>query len=632
MTVYRVQPAKSSEASYPRLRPTFDENFIETKTLDPSMTFSRSSGGTFVGPDGLIKIAGVNQPRFDHDLTTGTCNGLLVEESRGNSLPYSQGFTTGWHTARAQVVTGQLDPMGGTNAILVRQTNGTSTRQYISNLSSTRITANFTVSVFVKYVNYDFVILTGADEDSGSTGDRFGYLLPKLRFQFSTETIAFQESTWPGTSTSTLGYGFQKYPNGWYRLWFTRNTAVRNNYWGIAVQSNPFVDINDLNLVTGDGSSSVLAFGFQVETGFRPTSYIITGASGVTRAADRPIINRSINTSGTLYVEAITPTTSGVIVATDNGTQGLSITLNNANDSRYALYYNTNRYLQTSSSSTLIPTEIRDITIPSNMNRISLGYSELASSGYINGTIKRFTYYAAPLTEPNIKALVGNTNNTFRDPFGIVTPGLVLNLDAGNVISYSGAGTAWRDLSGNGLNGTLINGPSYNNSNNGSVVFDGTNDLVSITYNSVFNLVTSTTINIWYFTSGSSGYILNRDKGGWEGYNIGPGSISYSGQVGGNDFDYSWGYSTNRWNMLTWVVNRQSGFYLIYLNGVQQGTSFAITHPALNSTNPLYLGSRGGVPDNFFNGRISNVLVYNRALSATEITQNFNAVRSRYGV
>jgi len=271
---------------------SLDLDFATNKTLDDNIsgnnliTFTRNSIGTYVDSNGVIQTAAIDAPRFDHNPDTLESLGLLVEESRTNSEQYSQGFTSGWSLGYAQTTTGQSDPMGGTDAILVKQTNGTSTRQFISSVTGLNFGSNaFTVSVFVKYVNYDYVIFTGTDQDNGSTGNRIGYLLPKLRFQFSTETISFQESTWPG-STQTLDYGFEKYPNGWYRLWMTRNISARTNFWGISVQSNYAVGISDLDFVTGDNSSSVLAFGFQVEQGSFPTSYIPTSGSTVTRAAD----------------------------------------------------------------------------------------------------------------------------------------------------------------------------------------------------------------------------------------------------------------------------------------------------------------------------------------------------------
>jgi hypothetical protein len=80
----------------------------------------------------------------------------------------------------------------------------------------------------------------------------------------------------------------------------------------------------------------------------------------------------------------------------------------------------------------------------------------------------------------------------------IVTDGLVLSLDAGNANSYPGTGTNWADLSGNGLNGTLVNGPTYNSANLGSIVFDGTNDHVTVANNSLLNPTTTISVAAYF--------------------------------------------------------------------------------------------------------------------------------------
>jgi hypothetical protein len=380
-----------------------------------------------VGADGLIKTAAANEPRFDHNPTTGESLGLLVEEGRTNSLPYSQGFTAGWHTANAQVTTGQADPAGGTNAILVKQTNGTSTRQYISSSASTSILANFTVSVFVKYVNYDYVILSGVDEDPGPAGVDFGNLLPKLRFQFSTETLALEESTWP-SATATLSYGFQKFPNGWYRIWFTRSTAVRTNYWGIAVQSNYAVGISNLSTVVGDNSSSVLAFGFQVEQGAFPTSYIPTTTATVTRDADVASITgtnfsswyrqdegtwlgsiskisgggRLVETTGPggAYSMSIRPSPTGVNFArNDSGSSGVLYTLLPV---KIAASYSSPS-IQGAVNGTLASL-LTNGNHSNSINTVEIG--RLPSEGaYLGGTIARLTYYPVRLPDATLQTL-----------------------------------------------------------------------------------------------------------------------------------------------------------------------------------------------------------------------------------
>jgi hypothetical protein len=89
----------------------------------------------------------------------------------------------------------------------------------------------------------------------------------------------------------------------------------------------------------------------------------------------------------------------------------------------------------------------------------------------------------------------------------IITSGLVLNLDAGNTASYPGSGTVWTDLSGNGYNGTLTNGPIYSSSNGGTIVFDGTNDVAS--FGNILNIgLSSWTMSCWVkfnYVSGLAG-------------------------------------------------------------------------------------------------------------------------------
>jgi hypothetical protein len=78
--------ATSADLNFPNVRPTLDLNFARVKALDPRITFTRSSGGSYTGPDGILRYAGVNEARFDHDPNTGESLGLLIEESRTNII------------------------------------------------------------------------------------------------------------------------------------------------------------------------------------------------------------------------------------------------------------------------------------------------------------------------------------------------------------------------------------------------------------------------------------------------------------------------------------------------------------------------------------------------------------------
>jgi hypothetical protein len=97
--------ADTTDLNYPEVRPTLDLNFARVKALDPRITFTRASGGSYVGADGLIKYAGVNEARFDHNPTTGESLGLLVEEQRTNLLLRSEEFDNASWTAEASAIT-----------------------------------------------------------------------------------------------------------------------------------------------------------------------------------------------------------------------------------------------------------------------------------------------------------------------------------------------------------------------------------------------------------------------------------------------------------------------------------------------------------------------------------------------
>lgn len=230
----------------------------------------------------------------------------------------------------------------------------------------------------------------------------------------------------------------------------------------------------------------------------------------------------------------------------------------------------------------------------------------------------------------------------------IVTDGLVLNLDAGKKESYPGTGSIWRDISNNGNDGTLINEPTYDSDNFGSIVFDGVNDYVdSIGNLSSFSFIQNTgvfTILAWvkltdlstarYFLGNNDG--TTSAKGFYLGYTGVSGrlwmSITYgvSGQITLNLTRNNF-FLDNNWVLVACVGNGTSCQF--YKNGQIFDTSQAIgTLSTGDSSRALSIGRINNLNSSYWRGNISQTLIYNRALSSQEVAQNFNAYRTRYGI
>ena len=221
---------------------------------------------------------------------------------------------------------------------------------------------------------------------------------------------------------------------------------------------------------------------------------------------------------------------------------------------------------------------------------------------------------------------------------------MVLNLDAGNTASYPGTGTTWTDLSGNGYNGTLTDGPTYSSSNGGNIVFDGTNDVAS--FGNILNIgLSSWTMSCWVKFNSVSGLAGIIGKTSYRGY-VGRYSINLEG---GNllaffqpDINYIITtpvapYLDNKFHNLVMTINRTSMAYF-YVDGISVGTPLNVSSTSninLNtSTDNFYIGSYGNgdgqSPLYFLNGNVSQASIYNRALTAAEVLQNYNTLRPRF--
>ena len=234
----------------------------------------------------------------------------------------------------------------------------------------------------------------------------------------------------------------------------------------------------------------------------------------------------------------------------------------------------------------------------------------------------------------------------------IVRNGLVLHLDAANPKSYPGSGTTWYDLSGNGNHGTLTNGPTFNSANKGSIVFDGSDDSAYITNNSLLNFGTQDfTVSFFLYVPSSNlnsqtEYgIINKNptyqnNAGWglevstwgksPPYDLINAYFYNTGQTswGNSNVNY-FSLKSNVWNQITSIRALTNG--KLYVNGILVAEK---THNDIalnvNNNNNIIIADHAWGPN--FKGNISQVQIYNRALSSQEISQNFEATRGRYSI
>ena len=219
----------------------------------------------------------------------------------------------------------------------------------------------------------------------------------------------------------------------------------------------------------------------------------------------------------------------------------------------------------------------------------------------------------------------------------IITDGLVLCLDAGNTKSYPGSGTTWTDLSGIGNNGTLVNGVGYSGGNLGSLSFDGVDDHISFSSNP--SLTNQITVEVWVKLEnpqGAStlGWILGREG-------------SYRMLYSSDELFWVCGTTNNGWytagtdisasitsiftQIYQFVATYDGSNNRIYVNGTLQTTGSSISGNITTFEN--YHLIRSGSFDTtivYGKGIIYSHRLYNRALTASEIKQNYNALKSRF--
>jgi hypothetical protein len=215
----------------------------------------------------------------------------------------------------------------------------------------------------------------------------------------------------------------------------------------------------------------------------------------------------------------------------------------------------------------------------------------------------------------------------------ISTSGLVLALDAANTKSYPGSGTTWTDLSGNGNNGTLTNGPTFNSANGGNIVLDGVDDYVTCPLS-----WTPNSFSVYWFLYPLSRYNYNQQiatTAGWGKFvfhTTGDGSVYVGTDVYSRFTPTELGANTiilNTYQQFCFTYDNTSNIGRFYKNGNLLATKTAM---GVSETWPNFTIGNTSSDSNTVYGRVPIMQIYNRAISASEVAQNYNSQKSRFNL
>ena len=439
-----------------------------------------------------------------------------------------------------------------------------------------------------------------------------------------------------GTSANNL-YDFSASPtaNTWQHLAVVRNSGTLTLYVnGISSGSTNWSGVNAGNTATFSVGS---AFGnARYANGFIDDLRITKGVARYTANFTPPTAELYLSTTETQQAPVLTD------ISLNNNTatlyNGVGYTSSNLG---YFTFDGTNDYMEIPYDESVNLTD-GDFTIDFWMNSFADQTSDVLVS---YGNTSNVGGWAIKTATNKLQYSVGFA--THPAVAGIVTSGLVVHLDAGNSNSYPGSGTTWTDLTGNGNNGTLVNGVGFDSDNGGSLSFDGVNDYVQVSNNNGFGEVSTTptiTLEGWANVARKppTGFDVQqffgfRNQSNFDFYfaliDTGGADVTTEARIRTAsllwDINVSYISYFNKWTYICFVANVTRTD--LYFNGNLVGSNTSVTGSFGSTSGNFRIGLS---PQNIWPtlGNISSVKVYNRALSASEVQQNFNALRGRFSI
>lgn len=423
----------SSDIKDPSLYYNFVDDRAFVSRAGPTGTFVRASSATRVNSLGLIEDVAINVPRIDFNSSSLSCEGLLIEESRTNSILNSNAFTnpTSWTPFFSTVTASQSDTIfsGSTSSSLIEDTTNNIHRLQ-SAVVSTSSTGNVTGSFFIKNLSGSrwiyFLISSG-----GGSGGFFTWFNP------STGQLGSSGSFGTGSLVSRKVITMA---SGWYRIVLT-GTVTSATGWAMQIRLTPADNVTAAYL--GNGTSGVLIQEAQLELGSIVTSSIKTTGTQATRSADVFYLDGSNFSSiwnpseGTVYAEAVKKENNSlnwsngyprIVEASDSIYNDITISSRLTEEAFSITYgsvlqaylgfgtsisagsiikiagrYKTNDFAGVLNSQSLVSDTSG--TVPSAVNKLSIGYSSILSDRILNGYIRKLKIFKKAFSDYDLSVL-----------------------------------------------------------------------------------------------------------------------------------------------------------------------------------------------------------------------------------
>jgi len=282
------------------------------------------------------------------------------------------------------------------------------------------------------------------------------------------------------------------------------------------------------------------------------------------------------------------------------------------------------------------------MTVSSTSNPLNIGRWD-GTSYNLNGCIAGAMVYNRALNADEILQNYNATKYKYILKENIVTDGLLLHYDMSNYQSAPFTGTSTTDLSGIGNTGTLTNGPTYSSLAGGILSFDGTNDYVDCNLDFGFDTTVSATLSLWLKTTNlvQRGGILGKaGSSNWE-WTLSQGIDSsdiyfWYWKVDSNinlSISISNFFESNVWKKVDLVWSHTSNRLTIYRNGIGVTSSTPASSSFQNRNSSIFLGyTYNNFSSYYWDGQVGLLSIYNRALTAEEVLQNYNASKTRFGI